>query len=186
MFFEYLDVFLGLIKFYIYKLFNFSKIKSMGIVKFSKTTNFCIKFKSKIIFGKKCRIRRNCSFYCYDGGIISIGNGTFFNEGCILSSRKCINIGNNCNIGNNVSIYDNDHDYKNNINNYKTSKISIGNNVWIGTGCIILRGVTIGNNCVIAAGSVINKDIPDNSLIYQKRENNTKALNLFENYKKEK
>lgn len=40
--------------------------------------------------------------------------------------------------------------------------IHIGNNVWIGTGSIILPGVTIGDNTVIGAGSVVTKDIPAN------------------------
>lgn len=38
--------------------------------------------------------------------------------------------------------------------------IHIGNNVWVGAGCIILPGVTIGDNTVIGAGSVVTKDIP--------------------------
>lgn len=38
--------------------------------------------------------------------------------------------------------------------------ITIGDNVWIGAGCVILAGVTIGNNTVIGAGSVVTKSIP--------------------------
>lgn len=38
--------------------------------------------------------------------------------------------------------------------------IRIGNNVFIGTGTIILPNVTIGDNCIIRAGSVVTKDIP--------------------------
>ena len=41
-------------------------------------------------------------------------------------------------------------------------RIKIGNNVFIGTNAIILKGVTVGNNVVIGAGSLVNKDIPDN------------------------
>lgn len=40
--------------------------------------------------------------------------------------------------------------------------ITVGNNVWIGTGSIILGGVTIGDNTVIGAGSVVTKPIPAN------------------------
>lgn len=43
-------------------------------------------------------------------------------------------------------------------------KVKIGNNVWLGESCTILKGVTIGNNCIIGLGSVITKDIPDNSV----------------------
>lgn len=40
--------------------------------------------------------------------------------------------------------------------------IKVGNNVFIGTGAIILPGVTIGNNVVIGAGAVVARDIPSN------------------------
>ena len=42
--------------------------------------------------------------------------------------------------------------------------ITVGNNVYIGTGAYILPGVTIGDNCVIGAAAVVSKDIPDNSV----------------------
>ena len=171
MVFEYLDVCIGIIKLIFFKILNFNRIYIKGLEKFSCHIKFCIKKNSRISFGKSCRIRRNCSFYCYDGGNIEIGNNTFFNEGCIISSRKYVKIGENCNLGNNISIYDNDHDYKNSLKDYVSSNVTIGNNVWIGAGCIILREVTIGDNSVIAAGSIINKDVPSNSLVYQKREN---------------
>ena len=38
--------------------------------------------------------------------------------------------------------------------------VTIGDNVWIGSGAVILPGVTIGNNSVIGAGSIVTKDIP--------------------------
>lgn len=40
--------------------------------------------------------------------------------------------------------------------------VHIGNNVWIGSGAVILPGVTIGDNTVIGAGSIVTKDIPAN------------------------
>jgi len=44
-------------------------------------------------------------------------------------------------------------------------KIKIGNNTFIGVGCIIMPNTTIGNNCVIGAGSVVRGVIPDNSVV---------------------
>jgi galactoside O-acetyltransferase len=44
--------------------------------------------------------------------------------------------------------------------------IHIGNNVWIGSGAIIVPGITIGDNSVIGAGSVVTKDIPANVVAY--------------------
>ncbi len=42
--------------------------------------------------------------------------------------------------------------------------ITIGDNVWVGAGCIILDGVTIGDNSVIGAGSIVTRDIPADCL----------------------
>ena len=47
-----------------------------------------------------------------------------------------------------------------------TAPITIGNNVWIGGGVIVLPGVTIGENSIIGAGSVVTKDIPANCLAF--------------------
>jgi acetyltransferase-like isoleucine patch superfamily enzyme len=44
-------------------------------------------------------------------------------------------------------------------------KIKIGNNVFIGTNCIILLNTTIGDNCIIGAGSVVRGQFPPNSVI---------------------
>ena len=44
-------------------------------------------------------------------------------------------------------------------------KVKIGNNVFIGMNTTILKGVTIGDNVIIGAGSLVNKDIPSNSVV---------------------
>lgn len=48
----------------------------------------------------------------------------------------------------------------------QTAPVTIGNNVWIGCGTIIMPGVKIGDNVVIGAGSVVTKDIPSNKVSY--------------------
>jgi len=48
----------------------------------------------------------------------------------------------------------------------QTAPVTIGNNVWIGGGTIIMPGVKIGDNVVIGAGSVVTKDIPSNKVSY--------------------
>jgi acetyltransferase-like isoleucine patch superfamily enzyme len=42
--------------------------------------------------------------------------------------------------------------------------VTVENNVWIGHGVHILKGVTLGEACVVAAGSVVNKDVPPGAL----------------------
>jgi len=45
-----------------------------------------------------------------------------------------------------------------------TEPIIVGEDVWLGSGCIITQGVTIGKGSVIAAGSVVVKSIPENEV----------------------
>jgi acetyltransferase-like isoleucine patch superfamily enzyme len=40
-------------------------------------------------------------------------------------------------------------------------EIVVNNDVWIGVGAVILKGVTLGEGCVIGAGSVVNKSVPE-------------------------
>jgi acetyltransferase-like isoleucine patch superfamily enzyme len=44
-------------------------------------------------------------------------------------------------------------------------KVSIGDNVFIGTNSLIISKCTIGNGAVISAGAVVTKDVPDNWIV---------------------
>lgn len=46
-----------------------------------------------------------------------------------------------------------------------SGKIKVGNNVYFGRHCTVLKGVTIGDNCIIGFGSLVMKDIPDNCVV---------------------
>ncbi len=46
----------------------------------------------------------------------------------------------------------------------QTAPVTIGDNVWIGGGAILMPGITIGDNVVIGAGSVVTRDIPSDSV----------------------
>jgi len=46
-----------------------------------------------------------------------------------------------------------------------TTPITLGNNVWIGDGAKVCKGVTIGDNSVVAAGAVVTKDVPANTVV---------------------
>jgi len=42
----------------------------------------------------------------------------------------------------------------------RTAPVTIGRNVWIGRGAVLLPGVTIGDHAVVAAGAIVTKDVP--------------------------
>lgn len=162
---------IGTIKLCIMKILFFRRINLKGIVKIKTNFKIMIDCKSKAIFGKNISIRDNFSLKAVRNAKIIIGDNTFFNEGCTIQSLYRITIGSNVSVGPNVLILDHDHDYKGDFKNYVKKEVIIGNNVWIGAGCIILKGVNIGENCVIAAGSLVTKDVPKDTLFYNKREN---------------
>ncbi|OOQ56922.1 hypothetical protein BC343_17120 [Mucilaginibacter pedocola] len=98
--------------------------------------------------------------------LIDIGDNTFINTGAVISSRKCIRIGSNCHIANDVVIMDDDfHDVASHTTNSGAQTIFIGNNVWLATRCIVLKGVSIGDGAVVAAGAVVTKDVPPYTLV---------------------
>ena len=80
-----------------------------------------------------------------------------------------ITIGNNVDMNVNFKIYTHDWGAHVFIGKYKqmvnsSGKVTIGNNIYFGSDCTVLKGVTIGDNCIIGAGSVVSKSIPDNSV----------------------
>ncbi len=47
----------------------------------------------------------------------------------------------------------------------RSSPVTIGHDVWIGHGAIILPGINIGHGAVVAAGAVVTKDVPDYTIV---------------------
>lgn len=115
--------------------------------------------------------RQNVLLAAVDGGHIHIGEKTFLNRNVVVVCRDSVRIGDHCSFGPNVCIYDHDHkfDRQGVTGDYKTGAISIGNNCWIGAGCVILRGTNIGDGCVIGAGAVVSGEIPAHSIVKMER-----------------
>ena len=89
-----------------------------------------------------------------------------------IYSRASIHIGKHTSIGANVKIFDHDFhpidpderlEHPN--SGMKCRPIEIGENVFIGCNCIILKGSVIGDNCVIGAGSVVSGTFNANCVI---------------------
>ncbi|WP_458781233.1 acyltransferase [Arthrobacter sp. D3-16] len=97
--------------------------------------------------------------------MMTVGAGTKIGARSRINVRSGLSIGENCEFSWLVQILDSDfHEltYADGRKSTMTRPIKIGNHVLIGTGAIILKGVTIGDNAVIGAGSVVSCDIPAN------------------------
>lgn len=107
------------------------------------------------------------------GGKITIGNYSGLSS-VVISSRSCVAIGEHVKVGGNVRIFDHDfHALDAEIRrtpddtlNIRTKPIEIGDDVFIGTNAMILKGTRIGARSIVAAGSVVfGLDIPPDSLV---------------------
>ncbi len=173
---KYLQALFTLLRIIFLKCIYRSRIVFKNICLISRSAKIQIRSEQSVIsFGSKVDIKDNCLIDAI-GGKISFADNVFINRNGIIVSMESIEIGENTSIGPNVVIYDHDHDYLHDKRKYIFSKVKIGKNVWIGANCTILKGVTIGDNAIIAAGSIVNQNIPDNSLFYNKLENKIKEI----------
>ena len=92
-----------------------------------------------------------------------IGGGTYVNRFTMFDASESIEVGGNCLIG--PFCYITDHDHGTKVcgliakQPLSSSPVRIGNNVWIGAGAIILKGVTIGNDAIVGAGAIVTRDV---------------------------
>lgn len=123
----------------------------------------------KQLFGKCGKnITIKPPFHCDYGYQIFLGENFIANFDCVFLDAAPIEIGDNCMIGPKTCIFTISHP----LNPQERQKgiglpkkVTIGNDVWIGGGVIILPGVSLGNNVVVGAGSVVTKSFPDNVVI---------------------
>ena len=132
---------------------------------------------AKLLGGRGKNLWITPPFYVDYGNNIFFGNNCEVNMNCTFLDDNRITIGDNALIAPNVQIYTAFHptnaadrfgaprpDGSFEFCKTRTAPVTIGNNVWIGGGAILLPGVTIGDNVVIGAGSVVTHDIPANSV----------------------
>lgn len=103
-----------------------------------------------INYGKNTRIGKNV-FINFDCTFLDLG-GITIEDNVMIAPKVCLS-----SEGHPVSAKDRQK--------LTTGKIVIKKNAWIGANSTILPGVTIGINSIVAAGAVVNKDVPDNTVV---------------------
>lgn len=171
---------------YLYKeKIEFGKnLKILGSIPFFKLPrNGKVKLGNNVVLNSDFKnsntaLTYKCKFVTGYDGLIEVGDNTMINGSSIVSYLH-VKIGKNCQIASSSLISDTDFhpiDTESrkaqvegrpfSFDMVKKEKIDIGENVWIGWNCTILKGVTIGDNSVVAAGSVVLRGMyPPNSLL---------------------
>ncbi len=102
-------------------------------------------------------------FHCSYGMNIALGEDVYLNAGCTILDSAPVRIGRGSMLGPAVQIYCAVHpnDPALRRTGLELAKpVTIGEDVWIGGGAILLPGVTIGEGAVVGAGAVVTKDVP--------------------------
>lgn len=161
----------------VFKLIN--KLSTVEVISFSfnkewdidsrwKKTRFGrfeLQDNSYLKTGFGCVMHSGATLVVFSGAKIILGNNVSFNNNCEVYSSCLIEIDDNSIFSNNCVIRDSDIHKMVSDGGVDTKPIKIGKHVWVGTNCIILKGVTIGDGAVVAAGSVVTKDVPPATLV---------------------
>lgn len=105
-------------------------------------------------------------FYSDFGKNIYFGANVFVNSCCCFQDQGKITIGDNTLIGHQVVIATINHGLAPDLrHHHHMAPVTIGKDVWIGSGSIILPGVTIGDGAIIGAGSLVTKNVEENTVV---------------------
>lgn len=104
-------------------------------------------------------------------GSVAIGDGTHVDRNSVLYGQGGLVIGRGCAIAAGVLIYsqtnrfDADPEAPILAQGTAYAPVSIGDDVWIGAGAVVVPGVTIADHAVVAAGAVVTADVPTWSVV---------------------
>ncbi len=107
-------------------------------------------------------------FFCDYGVNIRLGKKVFFNFDCVVLDCAAVTVGDHTLFGPGVHIYTATHplDASQRRTGLESAKpVSIGADVWVGGGAILLPGVTVGDGAVVGAGSVVTTDVPAGAVV---------------------
>jgi acetyltransferase-like isoleucine patch superfamily enzyme len=114
-------------------------------------------------FGEGTSIYHNSYVY----GDVTVGKNTWIGPFTILDGSGQLEIGSNCSISSGVQIYTHDTvmwALSEGKAEYVRSRVRIGDSCYIGSQTVITKGVSIGDHSVVGALSLVNKDIPHESI----------------------
>jgi acetyltransferase-like isoleucine patch superfamily enzyme len=124
---------------------------------------------AKLSLGRWCWLGHGTKVRVHEGRA-SIGAKSVLGQECTISAFQHVSIGRECVIADRVMLIDFDHGMVEverpvRVQGIYKRDVRIGNNVWIGYGACILRGVSVGDNSVIGTNSVVTKDVPANAVV---------------------
>ena len=180
---SYIPGFTGI---YLRRFFFKFRFRYLG-KKFYSEIGIIVSFPKNISIGNNCSLMRFSSINACKESQIKIGDNVSINYNVNINASNGgqIIIGDNALIASNVVIRAANHNIKNpdlpiKLSGHTAGKITIGNNVWIGSNCTILKDVQIGDGSVIGAGCTIFEDVEEGSMILNNSQRDSIKKRRFE------
>ena len=125
--------------------------------------------RAEVRLGRWSWIGHGTKIRCHEG-VVEIGAKTVLGQECTISAFQHVSIGRECVIADRVMLIDFDHGVVEverpiRLQGIYKRDVRVGNNVWIGYGACILRGVTVGDNAIIGTSAVVTRDVPANAVV---------------------
>ncbi|MFT4684417.1 MAG: acetyltransferase-like isoleucine patch superfamily enzyme [Flavobacteriales bacterium] len=159
-------------------LTNYYKLKYRNIISTGSNCiiekNFKIRIFSFSNSGLKIVLKNNNSLHTnviiQGSGKLLIGLNSYVGSFSVIGVNDSITIGDDVMISDKVSIRDTDHNFEEinkpmNKQGITTAPIVISNNVWIGYGAVITKGITIGEGAIIGANAVVTKNVEPYAIV---------------------
>jgi acetyltransferase-like isoleucine patch superfamily enzyme len=140
-----------------------------GFVFFGRALEIEIGATGRVDFGRFVWIGDRTKVRCHEGRV-EIGAKTVMGQECTITAYQHIRIGQQCVIADKAMFIDFDHGVVEverpiRMQGIYKRDVEVGNNVWIGYGACILRGVRVGDNAIVGTNSVVTKDVPANAVV---------------------
>jgi acetyltransferase-like isoleucine patch superfamily enzyme len=140
-----------------------------GMVFFGRGVQLQIGRSARVRFGRWVWIGHGTKIRCHEGEV-RIGDKTVLGQECTISAYRQVSIGEQCIVADRVMLIDFDHNVADverpiRVQGIYKRDVRVGNNVWIGYGAQILRGVSVGDNAIIGSSAVVTRDVPANAVV---------------------
>ncbi len=145
------------------------RLKLDGLAFIGPRVTIQIGKQARVELGRWSWLGHGTKIRCHEG-VVSIGAKTVMGQECTISAFQHVSIGRECVIADRVMLIDFDHGVVEverpiRLQGIYKRDTRVGNNVWIGYGACILRGVTVGDNAIIGTNAVVTKDVPANAVV---------------------
>ncbi|MBT0772039.1 acyltransferase [Kineosporia sp. J2-2] len=124
--------------------------------------------RSRLTLGGRVQFMRGTTVHLGYDAHLSVGAGTFVNDGATVHCDHRVEIGADCAISWGVRILDSDVHalLKDGVEQPRHAPVVIGDHCWLGTGATVLKGAELGDHCVAGASAVVTGRFGPGTLVH--------------------